>query len=178
MPPSLGPRPGFRVSEGIGVLTWRGTAFPDGGGAIGGACSRGRYTWLRWQPVRYERLDCCGDDRARNRRARAVDDRGVPGRNSVFGPAAGPSRDEDRRRRTLYDMSAEAKVRRGGDDCEHRSIPRATPWAVNRIGREVSALVCSRGASRIRAMTAIVCGVAALKAERRVTDKWVGVYTP
>ena len=55
-------------------------------GAIGGARSGGRYNWPRWRSTGCERLDCGENDGARNRPARAVDDEGVTGQNSVFGP--------------------------------------------------------------------------------------------
>ena len=102
--------PCFGCREGIGALTGRscGTGYPDGrgpalgavptkfqagcqyrwasAGAIGGARSRGRYTWLRWWSTRCESLDCGRHDGARDRCTRAVDDQGVAGQNSVFGP--------------------------------------------------------------------------------------------
>ena len=63
-------------------------------GAIVGARSKGRYIWLRWRPACCERLDCGGNDGARGWRAQAIDDEGITGQNSVFGPAAAVSRDE------------------------------------------------------------------------------------
>ena len=58
------------------------------------ARSRGRYTWFRWRSARCERLDCDGNDGARDRHAQAVDDEGVTGQNSGFGPDDAVSRDE------------------------------------------------------------------------------------
>ena len=72
-------------------------------GAIGGARSRGRYTWLRWRSARCERLDCGGNDGARDRPAQTVDDEGVTGQNSVFGPDDAVSRNEECCRRSFPD---------------------------------------------------------------------------
>ena len=89
-------RDGFPGWEGAGARC-RGGEFPCGtpNGRIApllalsvGRVQRSRYTWLWRRPARCERLDCGGDDETRDKRARAVDDQGVAGQNSVFGPAA------------------------------------------------------------------------------------------
>ena len=114
---AVGCGPGFGFGR-IGALTQRarGTDFSNGGRGSGEvvtnfsigrrtgglhrrrryrrARSRGRYTWLGWRSARCERLDCGGNDGARDRRAQAFDDEGVTGQNSVFGPDDAVSRDE------------------------------------------------------------------------------------
>ena len=69
----------------------------------------------------YDAIDAHG--RCYQIKTRAVDDQGVAGKDPVFGYAAALDRDEECRRRTLYEMIVEAKARRGGDCGEHQAMP-------------------------------------------------------